>query len=728
MSNNLPVDHSTFLSSVSVSETITPVSKGWKNIGVNTYFYFNEHGQYSNDPNRGYAVISFWDNGKPQKVYKYQNGQKHSTLGPEMQAFDSQGNLEREEYWVNGIYCKTKEIWEEKCKAWGKRTELDVWKESKDFNKYVFSESPTYAYYTKYENGFLHSTTGPAHKIFTKEGKLFRDEYFQNGKLHCLDGPAIKNYGDNTPSEMYYISGKKYDSREEWQKAIEEYNRLTNPIRTYRYVDPSTTEEKLIKVNMEAFQKYFGPYVKCDEYGNPTNIKVIAASESTGPAHYSIGFPDTIFVRENGVAWYNSSNVLETSAWLGPCEVKFDQATGDVVSRRYFLNGMDMSYSEWLKNSLAFVDGLPNWLRFTELRRYGFPETMTVPELQSAGEVKEKVKVFFDSEHKKFAYTYDKQCFLLIKSNDRVLQKAIPLFPGVNDNGNGMISRDWERHPETYKVANILHGQGINNVNTISKVQFHSILDAIDKHQARLSRDQVKEILDDTKRTALSSLEGEDLKMVEGHLNGQVTNQELEEYAKRKATVAKLTAVVSLPLMLQPNMNGDLFPKVQPQSFMEIAKSDAGEVAKRIAAAKITSIVHDLLLTILGANKTLKQKQTLKENLQKVLASENGRAITSFSIGLLLPLIQSQLDPKYHSVLSSMSQEFRVQGETVAIEKLYDMVASPIVQTVKGSLNAFVEEPTEPVRVATDTDREKVQEEFAEQEINADLGGNKYLN
>lgn len=724
--SNLPVDHSTFLSSVNVDNTITPVSKGWKNIGVNTYFYFNEHGQYANDPNRGYAIISFWDNGKPQKVYKYQNGQKHSILGPEMQAFDSQGNLEREEYWVNGIYCKTKEIWEEKCKAWGKRTELDVWKESKDFNNYIFSESPTYSYYTKYENGFLHSARGPAHKIFTKDGKLFRDEYYQNGKLHCLDGPAIKNYGDNTLNEMYYINGKKYESREEWQKAIDEYNKLVDPIRTYKYIDPATTEEKLIKVNMEGFQKYFGPYIKCDEYGNPTNIKVISAADAAGPAHYSVGFPDTIFIRENGTAWYNSSNVLETSAWLGPCEVKFDQTTGHVISKRYFLNGMDMSYNEWLNNSLAFVDGLPNWLRFTELRRYGFPETMTVPELKTAEEVKEKVKVFFDSEHKKLAYTYDKQCFLLLKNNDRVLQKAVPLFPGVNDNGNGMINRDWERHPETYKIANLLHGQGINNVNTVSKTQFHSIIDAIDKHQARLSRDQVKEILDDTKRTVMASLEGEDLKMIEDHLNGKITDGEFSEYAKRKATVAKLAAVGSIPLMLQANRNGDVFPKIQPQSFMEIAKSDAGEVAKRIAAAKITAIVHELLLNILAANKTAKQKQTLKENLQKVLASENGKAITSFSIGLLLPLIQSQLDPKYHNILSSMAQEFRVQGETVAIEKLYDMVASPIIQTVKGSLDAF--EPVEPVRVATDTNREKVQEEFAEQEISADLGGNKYLN
>lgn len=726
--SNLPVDHSTFLSSVSISETITPVSKGWKNIGTNTYFYFNEHGQYSNDPNRGYAVISFWDNGKPQKVYKYHNGQKHSILGPEMQAFDSQGNLEREEYWVNGIYCKTKEIWEERCKAWIKRTELDNWKESKDYSQFVYSESPTYGFYVKYENGFLHNKTGPAHKIFTRDGKLFRDEYYQHGKLHCVDGPAIRNYGENTPGETYYISGKKYESKEEWQKAVDEYNRLIDPIRTYKFIDPTTTEEKSIKINIQAFQKYFGPYVKSDAYGNPTNIKVISSADATGPAHYSVSFPDTIFIRENGIVWYNSTNVLEASAWLGPCEVRFDQTTGDITTKRYFINGMDMSYNEWLKNTLGFVDGLPNWLRHTELKRYGFPESMTVPELKSAEEVKTKAKVFFDSEHKKLAYTYEKHCFLLIKSNGRVLQKSIPLYPGVNENDNGMISRDWERHPETYKIANILHGQGISDVQNVSKIQFHSIVDAVQKHEGRLTRDEVKEILDDTKRTVMASLTGEDLKMVEDHLNGKVSNEELDEYAKRKATVAKIVAAGCIPLMMQANKNGDIIPKIEPQSFVQIAKSDAGEVAKRIAAAKVTSIVHELLLTVLAANKTAKQKQTLKENLQKVLASENGKAITSFSIGLLLPLIQSQLDPKYHGVLSSMSQEFRVQGETVAIEKLYDMVASPIVQTVKGSLNAFVEEPIEPVRVATDMDKEKVHEEFVEQEISVDLGGNKYLN
>ena len=91
-----PKNHLEFVTSVKVETNIT-ANNCWKKVGDNTYFYFNEHGQCSNDPSLGYAIVSFRDTGSLSKIYRYQNGQKHSTVGPEFQAFDEDGNLIQEE-------------------------------------------------------------------------------------------------------------------------------------------------------------------------------------------------------------------------------------------------------------------------------------------------------------------------------------------------------------------------------------------------------------------------------------------------------------------------------------------------------------------------------------------------------------------------------------------------------------------------------------------------------
>ena len=734
--SSLPTTLQDFLTSVKV-ETDLNKTNCWKKVGDNTYFYFNQHGQCSNDPEHGYAVVSFWSSGAISKIYKYLNGQKHSTLGPEFQSFDPEGNLLFEEYWVNGLLCRTKEIWEEKCRVWKTRSDLNIWLEAKEAKEYEYTSSPIYKYYSKYENKLLHSVNGPAHKIFKVDGTLYRDEYFQNGKLHNIHGPAIKNYGDQQgPNEVYFINGQKLDNQEEWKKAVACFLNDPGVYDTYKFIDSSIGMERTIKINKEEFNKFFGSYVKYNKEGKPTNIKLAPTYKeiSEQGKHYSNSNPETIFVRDNGMVWYNSSNVSDTSSWLGPCEVTFAQTTGCVStaesSKRYFIDGVAMQYQGWLNLALGFVDGLPNWLRHTELKKYGFVESMTIPEFATSEEVQEKLKGFFDGPNRKMCYTYNKECFILIKVNDRVIQKIIPLYPGISE---GVVNREWERNPETYKSAKIVHGQGIQNVTNISRIQFESMIDALNKFNSHafLNPEDIREILDESRHRIIAELEeAHNMKVKLHQTKNEFTTEEIVQSAfdLERAKQNLLGAVsAATSLAVAATKKADTPP--EPKGFIATAKSDATLVARRIAAAKITNIAHSLLLNLLSANKTQNQKTKIKANLESVLGSENGKAITSFAIGLLLPVIQSQLDSKYHQLLEDMSQEFRVQGETVALEKLYDAVASPVVQTIKASVDSLMANSIEDEKIrvegVTATSEQNILEEH---EILSVSIGNKYLN
>ena len=63
-----------------------------------------------------------------------------------------------------------------------------------------------------YINGKRHRLDGPAYKEFHDNGQLFHEEYYINGKLHRLDGPALQRFYDNGQlnAETYYINGKYY--------------------------------------------------------------------------------------------------------------------------------------------------------------------------------------------------------------------------------------------------------------------------------------------------------------------------------------------------------------------------------------------------------------------------------------------------------------------------------------------------------------------------------------
>jgi len=59
-------------------------------------------------------------------------------------------------------------------------------------------------------NGKLHRENGIAYKSWFDNGNICREEYFSNGKLHRENGIAFKGWFENGNicSEEYYINGK----------------------------------------------------------------------------------------------------------------------------------------------------------------------------------------------------------------------------------------------------------------------------------------------------------------------------------------------------------------------------------------------------------------------------------------------------------------------------------------------------------------------------------------
>lgn len=155
--------------------------------------------------------------------------------------------------------------------------------------------------------------------------------------------------------------------------------------------------------------------------------------------------------------------------------------------------------------------------------------------------------------------------------------------------------------------------------------------------------------------------------------------------------------------------------KSTKEKVFEIAKSDAVEVAKRVAVQQISNTIQDLLIELISSGKKGKQKTALKSNLEEFFSSEAGRAMVKFASGLMLPQLATyaekygMLKPQHVMIVQVLSEEMRIQGETDATLHVIDMVTPMLSMLTSGltsqfgSLFSSFEENVEPVRVALDS-------------------------
>lgn len=179
---------------------------------------------------------------------------------------------------------------------------------------------------------------------------------------------------------------------------------------------------------------------------------------------------------------------------------------------------------------------------------------------------------------------------------------------------------------------------------------------------------------------------------------------------------APLTAsVASLKSEGTPASEEKKMTKSTKEKVFEIAKSDAVEVAKRVAVQQISNTIQDLLIELISSGKKGKQKTALKSNLEEFFSSEAGRAMVKFASGLMLPQLATyaekygMLKPQHVMIVQVLSEEMRIQGETDATLHVIDMVTPMLSMLTSGltsqfgSLFSSFEENVEPVRVALDS-------------------------
>lgn len=125
---------------------------------------------------------------------------------------------------------------------------------------------------------------------------------------------------------------------------------------------------------------------------------------------------------------------------------------------------------------------------------------------------------------------------------------------------------------------------------------------------------------------------------------------------------------------------------------LQIAISDGQEVAKRVATKQISKLMQDTLVKALTQDLKGKKKSDTKTALEEFFASEKGMAVIQVFCGVGLPFVQKYIPEKYHSKLTMISDEMRIQGETTAALELIGAV-EPMIKMAAGgimdSLNQF---------------------------------------
>lgn len=581
--------------------------------------------------------------------------------------------------------------------------------------------------YVHYVNGHMQNdpTLGVAVVKFSVDGNLKTEEFREKGHRHRLDGPAVVEYSLNggTLKEEYYINGINYDYTTYQAKA-----KAAAPKPTY-------LEFGKLKININSLESAFGDSLKKDANGNITNVRLLKESKkSYGSIRYDLLDKETIYVNHNMVF----RNVYDP---IKPCVYSFD-TNGIVDNPEYYTephSRVDNWKSAVFKPNPKSTTGVPLWIEFHEFPQLGLTKDVVVQEYKTAAALKLVLDDFMSPFNKSpsLFYVYQDNFFYVLKdhANNLIYEKRIPLRPSLAKNDTE-IDMSWESEPTTYLKAGYVAGVTSKPVS-ISKEEFmrsHQILTkqktAIVQNASPITA-QVPTVQvaspDFIGKETFSKIAVElgkmgynvvpsvgkdgsiELKFEPTILNGSGSMASapfLDSGSMSKVWDSE--SKLSIPLLVsgaapigQQQVNlyvtstvdakdiSNLFEKKAPSppqqnKFIQVAKSDAKEVAKRIAAKQVTSFVHDMLVNFL----TNKQKKA-KTEIENFLMSEKGKVLLGFAVGATIPLITNHFPEKYREALMEIGSEFRVQAETEVAVEITDNVISPFLAQLGTGLSAF---------------------------------------
>jgi len=133
----------------------------------------------------------------------------------------------------------------------------------------------------------------------------------------------------------------------------------------------------------------------------------------------------------------------------------------------------------------------------------------------------------------------------------------------------------------------------------------------------------------------------------------------------------------------------EVVEKTAIKTVINTIKSDSREVAKRLAAKKISDFSQNMLITIL---ETAAAKNKNFEKLKDFLKSSKGNILIKFFSGISIDLLKDKLDPKYKDLLLEIASEFRIQSETDLSIEIIDLVQGLVSNIdILSNLSSFEE-------------------------------------
>lgn len=176
----------------------------------------------------------------------------------------------------------------------------------------------------------------------------------------------------------------------------------------------------------------------------------------------------------------------------------------------------------------------------------------------------------------------------------------------------------------------------------------------------------------------------------------EVLNKEKEAVTSRGLTVPATVATVNHRSETPTKKEKSTMSKV-----LDTVKKDGREVAKRVVVTKATEAVTSALANMISPGNDKKASSTRK-SVEEALKTPGGRAVVSFMMGAIVPVVEDKIPEKYRAVVSEGGQEARVQAEVYFTGAIVEQLAKPAMKAALGgiqsSLDKVIESETTEVR------------------------------
>lgn len=598
----------------------------------------------------------------------------------------------------------------------------------------------------KYINGYVHYVSGhmendPELNVavvkFNSDGNLAGEEFRENGHRHNSNGAAVIEYSSTGTvlKEEYFLKGIEYSFKDYQTKQKEiKPSYLTFGTRKIRIKELKEKLGNFIKEdsngNILNIKELTKDNFNLDKYG-----------DSDGTINYNSLDKDTIYIN-NTILFTNNYDITKPTSWVITIEGDLtapryfiDNSTPVIDWSQQIFKTTSSGVPFWLQKKEFGSLGISESTKI--------PEFSSIEQLKPI--LNDFLSPF--NKQTNVAYVYQDNFFYVIKDakTNVVYEKRVPLRPNLIKNDTE-IDMGWEKELTAFQKAGYVAGMTSRPV-PISKEEFFAAKQQIQaaiqpsplvNSGSLIQQTEVSSTKDNlTPKFFLDKL-SEDLKKKGFEpkfvttKNGDVEIQIVPIVAATNITpivqvgsgsltpfmqdfyktpnLVSGSAVTPYNLMeyktlnkteelkyqlIAPEMLAYLFgsgsakptnpvSEEKESKFVKTVKSDAKEVAKRIATQQVSSFIHNLLIDFLT-----KKQNKAKSEIEKFLASEKGKVVLSMTIGSILPLMTDYFPEKYREVLKEISSEFRLQAETEIALGFTDSVIAPFVSQLGTSLSTF---------------------------------------